>query len=111
MSQNGQRRAHWNQVRQAKADTEWLMVAALAKAKLTKIEGPITVRAVWYAPDARRRDVDSLAVLMKSCLDTLEKRKVIENDDYRTVREVFLGPVVIARDDPRIEIHIERVGE
>lgn len=108
MTQNGQRRAHWNEVRQAKADTEWLITSAINKAKLTKIEGPISVRVIWYAPDARRRDVDSLAVLCKSCLDTLEKRKVIENDDYKTVKEVILGPVLIARDNPRIEIVIER---
>lgn len=110
MTQNGQRRAHWNEVRRAKAETELLFGSALNKAKLTKIEGPITVRAIWYAPDARRRDVDSLSVLMKSCLDALEKRGVIENDDYLTVREVHLGPVIISRDNPRIEIHIELVA-
>ena len=110
MTQNGQRRAHWNEVRRAKAETELLFGSALNKAKLTKIDGPITVRAVWYAADARRRDVDSLSVLMKSCLDALEKRGVIENDDYKTVREVHLGPVIISRDNPRIEIHIELVA-
>lgn len=109
MTQNSQRRSHWNQVRQAKAETEMLFGSALTKAKLFKIEGPITVRVIWFAADARRRDVDSLAVLCKSCLDTLEKRKVIENDDYNTVREVTLGPIVIARDNPRIEVHIEKV--
>lgn len=108
MTQNGQRRAHWNEVRQAKADTELLVTLALKKAKLTKIDGPITVRIIWYAADARRRDVDSLSVLCKSVLDALEKKEVIGNDDYRTVKEVALGPVVIARDNPRIEVHIKQ---
>ena len=110
MTQNGQRRAHWSQVRQAKVDTELLFTLAINKAKLTKIVGPITVRVIWFAADARRRDVDSLAVLAKSCLDSLEKRGVIPNDDYKTVKEVVLGPVVIASDNPRIEVHVESCG-
>jgi Holliday junction resolvase RusA-like endonuclease len=111
MTQNSQRRAHWSEVRKAKADTEFLVGLALNKAKLTKIGGPISVRVVWYAADARRRDVDSLSVLLKSCLDALEKRNVIANDDYKTVREVVLGPIVVARDNPRIEIQISEVDE
>ena len=108
MTPNSQRRAHWTSVAKAKADTELLVGAAVGKAKLKKIDGPIRVRIVWYAADARKRDVDSLSVLAKAVLDTLQKKKVIEDDHFRIVQEVKLGPVVIARDNPRIEVVISR---
>jgi hypothetical protein len=109
MTQNGQRRAHWTQVAKAKADTEWIIAAAISRAGLTAVQTPVSVRVVWFAADARKRDVDSLAVLAKSCLDALKKGKVIEDDHAGIVREVVLGPVVISRDNPRIEIHLRGV--
>lgn len=109
MTQNTQRRAHWTEVAKAKADTEFLVSAAAAKAKLRKIDGPISVRIVWYASDARKRDVDSLSVLAKSCLDALKKREIIKDDHAGIVTEVHLGPICISRDNPRIEIVIRRV--
>jgi crossover junction endodeoxyribonuclease RusA len=109
MSTNGQRRAHWTQVARAKSDTELIVTLSIAKAKLKKIEGPIWVRVIWYAKDARKRDVDSLSVLVKSVLDALKKREIIQDDHSGIVHEVHLGPIVIARDNPRIEIHIGAV--
>lgn len=108
MTPNSQRRAHWTAVAKAKADHELLVTAALAKAKLKRIDGPVSVRIIWYAPDARRRDVDSLAPLGKSVLDALEKRNVIDNDHSEIVREISFGPIVVARDNPRIEVVINR---
>lgn len=108
MTQNGQRRAHWTQVAKAKADTELMVAAAAGKIKLRKLDGPISVRIVWYAADARKRDVDSLSVLAKSVLDALTKKGIIDDDHSGIVREVSLGPIVISRDRPRIEIVIRR---
>lgn len=109
MTQNGQRRAHWTQVAKAKSDTELLVTAAAGKIKLPKLDGPIAVRIVWYAEDARKRDVDSLSVLAKSVLDALTKKGIIDDDHSGIIHEVSLGPVIISRDQPRIEIVIRRV--
>ena len=109
MSTNGQRRAHWTGVAKAKADTEIIVLAAARKAKLRHVDGLLSVRIIWYAPDARKRDVDSLAVLAKSSLDALKKGKIIDDDHAGIVHEVSLGPIIIARDNPRIEIHVRRL--
>ena len=109
MSANGQRRAHWTGVARAKADTEVIVLAAARKAKLKRVDGLLSVRIIWYAPDARKRDVDSLAVLAKSSLDALKKGNIIDDDHAGIIHEVNLGPIIIARDNPRIEIHVRRV--
>lgn len=111
MSANDQRRAHWSKVRSAKADTEQLVAIAAHNAGVGEICGPVSVRIVWYAPDGRKRDVDSLSVFAKSCLDSLKKKKVIPDDSSDIVTEVKLGPIVIARDNPRIEVIIRRVDD
>jgi crossover junction endodeoxyribonuclease RusA len=96
-------------VAKAKADTEIIVLAAARKAKLDRVDGLLSVRIIWYAPDARKRDVDSLAVLAKSSLDALKKGNIIDDDHAGIIHEVKLGPIIIARDDPRIEIHVRRV--
>jgi Holliday junction resolvase RusA-like endonuclease len=106
MSTNGQRRAHWTEVSKAKSDTEIIVLAAARKAKLKRLNGLVSVRIVWYSPDARKRDVDSLAVLAKSSLDALIKGNIIDDDHAGIIHEVSLGPIIIARENPRIEIHI-----
>jgi crossover junction endodeoxyribonuclease RusA len=109
MTQNGQRRAHWTEVARAKADTELFVYAAARKAKLEKVAPPISIRIIWYAPDARKRDVDSLSVLAKSVLDALQKGQIIDDDHAGIIHELHLGPIITARDNPRIEIHVGRV--
>lgn len=109
ITSNDQRRAHWTTVAKAKADTELLVEEAIKKIKLKKIEGPITVRLVWYAPDARVRDTDSLYPMMKAILDALVKKEIIPDDNGKIVYESTCGPIVIARDNPRMEVHIRRV--
>jgi Holliday junction resolvase RusA-like endonuclease len=109
MSTNGQRRAHWTEVAKAKSDSEIIVLAAARKAKLKRVDGLVSVRIVWYSPDARKRDVDSLAVLAKSSLDALKKGNIIDDDHAGIVHEVHLGPIIVARDNPRIEIHVRRL--
>ncbi len=110
LTQNSQRRAHWSEVAKAKADVELVVGEAIKKAKLEPIDGPVSIRLIWFAPDARSRDVDSLAPMMKACLDALVKRQIISDDNWRIVHEALLGPVVIARDNPRFELRIRKLG-
>lgn len=85
------------------------MAQAARRAKVPHLSGPISVRIVWFAPDARRRDVDSLSTFAKACLDALRKRGIIDDDHSGIVRQVGLGPIFISRDNPRIEAHIRRM--
>lgn len=104
LNQNSQRRAHWTQVAKAKREVEEVVVVAVKKARLKKIDAQISARLVWFAPDARNRDCDSLAPMMKACLDALVKKSIIPDDNSKIVREVHLGPVIVARDNPRFEL-------
>lgn len=109
MTSNQQRRAHWTTVRDAKETTELFVQVGVKKAKIPPIGGPVSVRLVWYAPDARRRDVDSMAPMLKAVLDALVKIKVIPDDRSDIVVEAHLGPIVISRDDPRFECVIREL--
>lgn len=109
MTLNDQRRAHWRTVAKLKADTELVVAEAIKKAKLGKLDGPVEVSLVWYAPDARKRDPDGLAPMAKAILDALVKKGVLDDDDSTVVQSVRLGPIVISRDRPRFEFHIRLV--
>jgi len=114
MTPNGQRRAHWSEVRRCKAETE--MIVSAAASKLEPITKPVVVTVIWYAPDLRVRDSDSLAVLLKATLDSLCKKTVngqpiLRGDDHRYVHQTRCGPIVVARDNPRIEVLIETVED
>ena len=109
MTPNSQRRSHWSATAKAKAESELLVRSALTKAKVPPLER-VSVSVIWYAPDARRRDPDSLATLSKSVLDAMVKVGRIPDDDHSHVHSVTLGPIVIARDNPRIEVVLTEAG-
>jgi Holliday junction resolvase RusA-like endonuclease len=112
LSSNDQRRAHWREVQKAKADTELIVGAAIKKARLLKLVYPISVRLVWYAPTAHRRDPDSLGPMLKACIDALVKKELIPDDSGAYVYEAVMGPVIISRDRPRFElIIVEGAGD
>lgn len=109
MTQNKQRGAHWTTVRGAKDDLEWLVVFGARKAKVPKIDGPVSARLVWYTPDAKPRDTDGIAPMMKGCLDALVKLGIIEDDNSKIVVESCLGPFIVSRDNPRFELIIKQL--
>ena len=104
MTLNEQRRAHWQTVRRAKAEAErhvWVVAKAARIPPLNRAH----VEIIWFAPDKRPRDADSLSVFLKATLDALVKCGVLEDDNYRHVPRVTLG-IEIDRTRPRIEIKI-----
>ncbi len=111
LTTNQSRGKHWSEIRKAKADTELLTTIGCAKAKVPNISDPVTVRLIWYAPDARVRDTDSLYPTLKACIDALVKKGVLVDDGYRHVVETTCGPIVISRDNPRLELVIRRLEE
>ncbi len=72
------------------------------------MDGPVSIRLVWYAPDARTRDSDSLYFTLKACVDALVKGEIIPDDNSKFVAETICGPVVVSRDNPRLELVITR---
>ncbi len=60
----------------------------------------------WYAKDARIRDSDSAAPMLKACLDALVLADVgLPGDDHRYVIRSGCS-VVVDRADPRMELTI-----
>lgn len=106
ISMNLGRGAHWSQIKQARDTTHLLMKAAIRKAKLTTLPTPVRITIIWFAPNRHLRDPDGLALQVKMCIDSLVKEKVIPDDNSTKVYDVTCGPVVVARDDPRLELHI-----
>jgi len=104
MSSNQQRRAHWTTVRRAKVEVE-TDVYWRAKAAQIAVQPPVEVFLTWYAKDARIRDSDGAAPMLKACLDALVLADVLPGDDHRYVRRSG-SSVVVDRADPRIEITI-----
>ena len=108
MSSNDQRRAHWTKVRSAKAEVEMLVKSAARAAKLPRI-AKCSIRVVWHAPDARRRDGDSLGPFVKASLDALTQGWLVD-DSWAYVTETTMA-VCVDRARPRIEIQITEITE
>ena len=108
LTSNDQRRAHWTTVRKAKADVELLVRAAAREAKTAPV-GPCSVEIIWWAPDARIRDSDSLGPFLKASLDALVRCGVLARDDYRHVLGTTTR-IAIDRVNPRIEIHLKETA-
>jgi len=107
LTSNGQRRAHWTVVRKAKVEVE-TDVYWRAKAAQIAVQAPVEVFLTWYAKDARIRDSDSAAPMLKACLDALVLADVLPGDDHRYVTRSGCS-VVVDRADPRIELSIREV--
>lgn len=113
MTANDQRRAHWIEVRKAKADTELLVRNAVRTQLPPSTHADFDafgVEVVWFAPNRIRRDPDSLGPFTKAALDALVKTGWLVDDSSRWVRSVTqrieCDPV-----RPRIEVRLTRQGE
>lgn len=108
MTLNDQRRATWRTVRAAKSQVE---EAAFYLAKQQKVTGlgPSIVSCVWFAPDKRRRDADSVAPFLKAALDGLVKAGVWPDDNSDFVTEVRMSIDNTQSVNPRIEIIVKEI--
>lgn len=105
MTANDQRRAHFQQVRKHKNDVS-KAVKELAQAQGIQDLDPSVVTLVWYAPDRRRRDADSLGPFAKAALDGLTQAGAWPDDHSDWVTEVRLRIDKTQTKFPRIEILI-----
>ena len=70
------------------------------------IDYPVNVRCMYYMSTHRRVDLGNL--LAATC-DILTKAKVLEDDNAKIVVGHDGSRVLVDKDDPRVEIFIERV--
>lgn len=109
MTSNDQRRAHWAQVRRAKQEVEMRVRSAAQQARVGALSGPQVVTVVWFAPNARTRDSDSLSPFLKAALDGLVRSGVLIDDSSEYVVDTHMR-VEVDRINPRIEILIEEAS-
>lgn len=106
MTANEQRRATWRTVRTAKAQTAADVAWMVRKAKLPQISSPVRVTVTWWAPNAHRRDPDSLGPWSKAALDALVSCGVLKDDSSKYVLSVT-QEIRLDRERPRITITLE----
>jgi crossover junction endodeoxyribonuclease RusA len=105
MTSNQQRRAHWTAVRAAKAEVGERVRLAAKQDRIPTVTG-CKVTVVWFTPDRRRRDPDSLGPFLKAALDGLVAAGVLADDCVPHVVETSMR-IEVDRDAPRIEIEIQ----
>lgn len=103
MTSNEQRRATWMSVRTAKSRTASDVAWCARAAKIPPIRERVAVTFTWWAPNARRRDPDSLAPFVKAALDSLVSVGVLEDDGHKQIARVS-QEVRVDRANPRITI-------
>lgn len=108
LTTNESRNAHHFTEHRVKKQVEEMVGWAAKQAKVPAL-GPSTITAVWYAPDRRIRDNDSLAMLLKATKDGLVKAGVWPGDHWAWVVEDRMAVTVTDTKNPRIEIIIREV--
>lgn len=104
MLANDQRSWHFRRVAACKRDVT-TAVNWLARAAHVGPCGPSSVTIIWFAPDRRRRDPDSLGPFAKAAMDGLVSAGVWPDDNSEWVRRVILE-IRCDRERPRIEIRM-----
>lgn len=108
LTSNEQRRAHWRTVAKAKKEAAEPILWLVRQQNIPQLDR-VNVTVTWFAPDARRRDSDSLGPYVKAVLDALVESGVLKDDDSRYVLQTTMR-TVIDREHPRIETRIEEVN-
>lgn len=85
---------------QYEKDAHWFMP------KISTIEEPVNVKAVFYMPTKRRVD---LVNLQEALLDVLVKEQIIADDNSNIVFSMDGSYVDYDKDHPRTEVYIWKV--
>jgi crossover junction endodeoxyribonuclease RusA len=100
---NSNDREHWS--KRAKVSA-LIRTAARAQCKDIPRLGKVKIRAVYYAPDNRRRDVSNLFPSVKAAVDGIVDAGVLkdDNDKYVVALEMVRGEYNIPKGQLMIEI-------
>lgn len=74
-----------------------------------EISEPVHIVYHWYEPN-KRRDKDNIAFAKKFVQDALVKAGVLANDGWQEIVS-FADRFGIDKDNPRVEVVIERAGK
>lgn len=105
MLSNDQRRWTWPQVRRAKQQVGETIAWLIRQAGIKNLE-PSQVEIVWYVPDKRCRDVDSLGPFAKAALDGMVDAGVWPGDDSKWVTKLSMSIDQTQTKHARIEIRV-----
>lgn len=105
LTMNDAHRAHWSKKRNARNRIHFQILRALQESPVPPLERA-TVTITQYAPDARRRDADSLGLFRKSVLDALVTLGVFPDDNTRHVVDGG-NHITTDRAQPRIVITLQ----
>lgn len=103
-------RHHWTQ--KARTTRQMRLTAHLlaANAHIPPL-GRATIETVWYPPDRRRRDANSLVLLTKASVDGLVDAGIWPDDDPAHVAAETYRIGATDPDNPRIELTITEETE
>jgi len=82
------------------------MIYWLCKQQKIPELAPSTISVVWFAPDKRRRDNDSLGPFIKATKDGLVKAGVFVDDSSDWITDDHMAVNSSQPTNPRIEVRI-----
>lgn len=103
-------KTHWRAQHAAHQQVIDTVVTMCRAQRAGSFSDPVVVVLTWHAKHNRRRDPDSLAPMVKGCLDGLVRAGVLTDDSSTYVRDVHLR-VQIGATDPRVELAVTAVTE
>lgn len=93
-----------------KKHTEDMIAVCIAQQlRGVRFDGPVKITYTWYEEN-RKRDKDNVAFAKKFIQDALVASGVLENDGWREI-DSFSDEFGIDKENPRVEIVIERAGK
>lgn len=100
-------RTHWSVARKLKKDNTDLVMWECKAQKIKPLQGQARVEVTFYEKDLKR-DADNVIGGLKYILDGIVNAGVFKNDTRKLVK-LFIMPVELDRQNPRIEIKLSEV--
>jgi hypothetical protein len=97
-------RTHWSYAARLKKDNTELVYWECVAQQIKPVKGVATIAVAFYEKDLKR-DADNVLGGLKYILDGLVLAKVIPNDCRKRIK-LFVLPVGLDRDNPRVEVYI-----
>ena len=78
----------------------------------TKLKGVFSIEYVFFYPDKRLRDIDnSLSVVSKFTGDALVELGILDDDNYKSLKQVIGSFGGIDKVNPRAKVIIRKIDE
>lgn len=100
-------RTHWDVARKLKKDNTELVAWECLAQRIKPIQGQARVEVTFFEKDLKR-DADNVIGGLKYILDGLVNAGVIRNDTRKLVK-LYIMPVELDRQNPRIEVKLSEV--